>query len=117
MGGNTSRPDCEWLSLRVRDQERGDVVSALLHLVRSEHLAITLAFRKGRSSGTGAGSGEAAVRTGSPSGVVGQEAHTREFEERLGIGGGPSRITPRTWSTDTGFHGNATRPQVAPAAA
>jgi hypothetical protein len=30
---------------------------------------------------------------------------------------GPSRITPRTWSTDTGFHGNATRPQVAPAAA
>jgi hypothetical protein len=29
------RPDCEWLSLRVRDQERGDVVSALLHLVRS----------------------------------------------------------------------------------
>ena len=31
--------------------------------------------------------------------------------------GGPSRITPRTWSTDTGSHGNATRPQVAPAAA
>jgi hypothetical protein len=32
-------------------------------------------------------------------------------------GAGPSRITPRTWSADTGFHGNATKPQVAPAAA
>jgi hypothetical protein len=25
-GGHTSRPDCEWLSLRARDQERADVV-------------------------------------------------------------------------------------------
>ena len=50
-------------------------------------------------------------------GVVGHEAHRREFEGPLDIAGGPWRITPRTWSTDTGFHGNATRPQVAPAAA
>jgi hypothetical protein len=97
-----------------------------LLVVGSEHLAMTLALRKGRSAGTGAGSGEAAVPTARRAcvvaglglaGVVGQEAHTREFEERLGIGAGPSRITPRIWSTDTGFHGNATRPQVAPAAA
>ena len=30
-------------------------------------------------------------------------------------GAGPSRITPRTWSTDTASHGNSTSHQVAPA--
>jgi hypothetical protein len=36
---------------------------------------------------------------------------------RYGVLAGPAWITPRTWSTETGSHGNATRPQVAPAAA
>ena len=30
-------------------------------------------------------------------------------------GAGPSRITPRTWSTDTPSHGNSTIHHVAPA--
>jgi hypothetical protein len=50
-------------------------------------------------------------------------AGLQQWPDRLAVmleaicSGGPPRITPRTWSTDTGFHGNATRPQVAPAAA
>ena len=102
------------------DERKSDIEWVWLSsLVRSEHLASTLAFREGRSPGDQRGR----YSDGSPvaglglAGIVGQETQTRELEGRLGVGGGPSRVTPRTWSTDTGFHGNATRPQVAPAAA
>src|SRR5437773_6995948 len=81
--------------MRERFRLRSAIHHVGLQLVRSGRSVITLVFLKGR-------------HFGSAPGVV---------PPAKAVGGGPSRITPRTWSTDTDFHGNATRPQVAPAAA
>jgi hypothetical protein len=52
-----------------------------------------------------------------PDGSGGLLPRYGESDVRYGVLAGPAWITPRTWSTETGSHGNATRPQVAPAAA